>query len=86
MIEVKELREAVGAGLAVLTKKPDVKEAEVFASANAMRIMRICYATNVPSNALEEPKSMENFGLGIRIAFRDGKTGFGKADSNISTE
>lgn len=86
MIEVKEMREAVGAGLAVLTKKPDVKEAEVFASANAMRIMRICYATNVPSNALEEPKSMENFGLGIRIAFRDGKTGFGKADSDISAE
>ena len=44
-------------GLRLLEKKPEVKQAEIFAASNALNTYRICYASNVPSNGLEEPKS-----------------------------
>lgn len=84
MKETKELRDAVREGLAIVAKKPDVKEAEVFAASNLLHTLRVCYATNVPSNALEEPKSRESFGLSVRVLFRNGMIGFGKADADIS--
>lgn len=82
--DVKQLRDAVRDGVKFVSKKADVKEVEAFASSNMLRTMRICYATNVPSNGLEEAKSKEGFGIGIRITFKDGGMGFGKADADLT--
>lgn len=84
MRELNELKSVVEDGLKFLEKQKEVKETEVFASSNYLNVQRICYATNVPSNALEEPKSQENFGLSVRILFNDGKIGFGKMDSELN--
>ncbi len=84
MMELKELREAVVLGARLLEKNRDVKQAEVFASSNDLTTLRLCFATNIPCNALEEPKSRDNFGLSVRVLFKNGKIGFGKHDSDIS--
>ena len=86
MIEINELKAAVEDGLKKIEKNKDVKEAEVFASSNRLNVLRICYASNIPSNALEEPKSLENFGLSVRVHFKDGKIGFGKEDSSLDSK
>lgn len=67
-----------------MQKKTGVKEAEVFVSSNDLTTMRICFATNIPCNALEEPKSRESFGLSVRVLFENGKIGFGKHDSELA--
>lgn len=86
MKELNELKEAVEQGLGILEKKQDVKEVEIYASSNVLNTLRICFSTNIPSNALEEPKSNENFGISVRVLFKDGKIGFGKEDSSLSKE
>ena len=83
MRTVKELRDAVTEGLRWVEKQPRVKEAEVYASATYLNVQRICYATNVPSNGLEEPKSEESYGLSVRVRVEDGRLGFGKEDSAL---
>ena len=83
MIKLNELKGAVEDGLRKVGRNKDVKEAEVFASSNRLNVLRICYASNIPSNALEEPKSQENFGISVRALFSNGKIGFGKEDSSI---
>lgn len=84
MILLEDLKEITQKGCRALEKKSEVKEAEVYASANTLNVLRIAFASNVPSNALEEPKSMQDFGLSVRIVFSDGKIGFGKHDSSLS--
>jgi len=86
MISLNELKAAVEEGLRAVEKKQGVKEAEVFASSNRLNVFRICYSSNIPSNALEEPKSQEGFGLSVRVLFDNGKIGFGKEDSELSME
>jgi len=83
MKELNELKATVEDGLAIVEKNPNVKEAEVYASANMLRVMRVCYASNIPSNGLEEPKSEENFGASVRVIFKNGAKGFGKEDSGL---
>lgn len=83
MQSLNSLKRIAEEGLALLEKKPEVRQAEVFAASNALNTYRICYASNVPSNCLEEPKSQESFGLGVRILFKDKKIGFGRADSAL---
>ncbi|MCR4368700.1 MAG: TldD/PmbA family protein [archaeon] len=80
-MEKKELKDAASELLAFLEKKDDVKHAEAYCSANRLSVYRIVYHSQIPSNALEEPKSEENFGLSARIHFTDGAYGFGAADS-----
>ena len=86
MRELKELQDAVNEGLKIIEKQKDVKEAEVYASSNDLKTMRICYATNVPNNALEEPKSQENFGISVRVHFDSGHIGFGSVDSAVNKD
>ncbi len=83
MKPLNELKAAVEQGLRWIEKRRGVREAEVYASANNLAVLRICYATNVPSNGLEEPKSLDDFGLSARVVFKDGKVGFGKEDSAL---
>lgn len=81
---LNELLEAVERGHSFIEKQSGVKEFEVFASNNTLNVLRIVFATNVPNNALEEPKSLQSSGLSVRVLFDDQKTGFGKTDADIS--
>jgi PmbA protein len=84
-MQIKELKDVVQDGLHILEKKPGVKQAEIFASANELIIMRIGFSTNIPNNALEEPKSVDSYGLSVRVLSDDGKIGFGKVDSELTS-
>ena len=83
MISIKELRETVNEGLRWIQKNNDVTDAEVYASSNELIVLRMSYASNIPNNALEEAKSIDDFGIGIKVDFRNGKIGFGKSDSAL---
>ena len=89
MIPLSTLRRSVKDALDYVRVQPDVAGAEVFASANGNLTVRLNYTSHIPSNAVEEPKSLELCGLGIRAAFNtpDGlKTGFGSEPSDLSVE
>src|SRR6185503_17463880 len=65
---------------------PGVREAEVFAAENGGLSTRLCYASHIPCNGVEEPKSTESRGLGIRAVFEsaDGPLlGFGSEPSDL---
>ena len=86
---MSRLSKSVKEGLAYLKAQPDVSEAEVFAAANGNLTVRLNYTSRIPSNGVEEPKSLESYGLGIRVAFStdDGtKTGFGSEPTDLSLE
>ena len=83
------LKRAVRDGLAYLKTQPDIAEGEVFASANGNLTVRLNYTSRIASNGVEEPKSLESYGLGVRIAINtpDGlKTGFGSEPADLSLE
>ncbi|MCH7736423.1 MAG: TldD/PmbA family protein [Chloroflexi bacterium] len=89
MLSVADLRRAVKNALAFASSQSDVSEVEVFASAGANLTVRLNYTSHIPSNGVEEPKSTEGYGLGIRATFRtpDGiKTGFGSEPTDLSVE
>src|SRR5215831_1444267 len=69
MRTVEELARASEEALALVARQPDVREAEVFASANSAVLTRLNYTSHVPCNGVEEPKSTESYGLGIRAVF-----------------
>ena len=84
-----KLRTATREALAYVKAQPDVVEAEVFASATTNLTVRVNYTSHIPSNGVEEPKSVESFGLGLRAAFRDPEglhTGFGSEPADLSVE
>ena len=86
---LSQLKRTVRDGLAYLKTQPDIAEAEVFASANGNLTVRLNYTSRIPSNAVEEPKSLESYGLGIRVAFNTSeglKTGFGGEPTDLSIE
>ena len=87
MIPVAQLRRAVQEATAYLRTVPDVTQAEVFTASNANLLARLSYASHVPSNGVEEPKSLESYGVGLRVMFRDSgqtKVGFGSEPSDLS--
>jgi PmbA protein len=89
VISLSILAKATRQALAYLTAQPDVAEVEVFASANGNLTVRLNYTSHIPSNGVEEPKSVESFGLGLRVAFRTPQgiqTGFGSEPNDLSLE
>lgn len=89
MRSITDLRKAAREGLAYLKAQPDVKEAEVFVASNGNVLARLNYTSHIPSNGVEEPKSTESFGVGIRVALQtpEGiKTGFGSEASDITID
>ena len=89
MLPIADLCHAVKNALSFASAQPDVEEVEVFASAGANLTVRLNYTSHIPSNGVEEPKSTEGYGLGIRAAFQttDGiKTGFGSEPTDLSVE
>ncbi|MBI5553243.1 MAG: TldD/PmbA family protein [Candidatus Diapherotrites archaeon] len=84
MMETSALLNAVDRSLIEFRKNSAIREAEVFASANRLNVYRLGYASNIPSNGLEESKSEESFGMSVRVLFSDGRLGFGKTDGEVS--
>ena len=87
MLPLADLRRAVKNALSFASAQADVAEVEVFASAGANLTVRLNYTSHIPSNGVEEPKSTEGYGLGIRAAFRTTggiKTGFGSEPTDLS--
>jgi predicted Zn-dependent protease len=86
MTSAAELAVAAGRALERLRRQPDVREAEVFAAANATLLSRLCYTSHIPSNGVEEPKSTEGYGLGLQVVLEgaDGpRIGFGSEPSDL---
>ena len=61
-------------GLAYLSRKDNIHEVELFAAVNGILTSRINYTSHLPCNGLEEPKSTQNQGIGLRVAFKEGDT------------
>lgn len=87
MKELKELEESVAKALAFLKTQPDIKSAQVFASANNRLWARLNYTSHIPCNGVEEPKSTDDYGIGIQVVLDspDGrKVGFGSEERDLS--
>src|SRR2546427_12267231 len=87
MTTTNDLERAVEAGLVYLKQQDDVEEAEVYASSNGILLTRLNYTSHIPCNGVEEPKSIENYGIGVQAVFRDGdvrKVGVGSGTSDMS--
>ncbi|MBI2872527.1 MAG: hypothetical protein HYY00_04965 [Chloroflexi bacterium] len=88
-VSVSLLRRSVADAVAYLRTLADVREAEVFAANNANLTARLNYSSHIPSNGLEEPKSIESYGVGIRLALQTDagvRVGFGSEPSDLSLE
>lgn len=90
MITLNDLKKAVTEGLAFLKQQDDIEEAEVYASANGILLTRLNYTSHIPCNGVEEPKSVENYGIGVQCVFGGKGTavriGFGSETSDISLD
>ena len=89
MQSLAALRAAVRQSLAYVAAQPAVAAAEVFAAANANLTLRLNYTSHIPSNGVEEPKSVESVGLSVRAVFNDPdgvKIGMGSEPGNPSLD
>ena len=92
MQPLSDLRRAAKDALAYASAQPDVEEVEAFVSANANLTVRLNYTSHIPSNGVEEPKSTESQGIGLRVVLRTpaeggGKrAGFGSEPADLSLE
>jgi len=87
--ELRELEKAVARALAFLKAQPDIKSAQVYASANNRLWARLNYTSHIPCNGVEEPKSTDDYGIGIQIVLDgpDGqKIGFGSEERDLSLQ
>ena len=69
MVPLVNLRMAVRDGLAYVSRQPGVAAAEVFASANSNLTLRLNFTSHIPSNGVEEPKSIDSQGVSVRAVF-----------------
>ena len=89
MTTAAELARAAEAALAQVRVEPGVRAAEVFAAENGGLSTRLCFVSHIPSNGVEEPKSTESRGVGIRAVFEgpDGPlVGFGSEPSDLGPD
>src|SRR3989454_8291299 len=87
MRNVAEMAKATEEALARVAAQPDVREVEVFTSANSALLTRLNYTSHIPCNGVEEPKSAESYGIGIQAVFDapDGRRiGFGSEPSDLT--
>jgi hypothetical protein len=87
MIARRELVRAVATALRHIQSARDVREAEVFAASTMHLLARLHYASHLPCNGAEEPKSTFAYGIGIRAVFRtpEGlRIGFGSEASDLT--
>lgn len=87
MISTADLGRAARVAFELASATAGIREVEVFAAANASLLARVSYASHVPSNGVEEPKSSEAHGLGLRVVLddRDGvRVGFGSVTGDLT--
>jgi len=83
------IKKVVADGIEYLSKKADVQEVEIFASINSIFTSRINYTSHLPCNGLEEPKSTQSQGVGLRVVLKDAegvKIGFGQETGSLTRE
>jgi PmbA protein len=86
---VQNPKEFVAEALSYLRTKPDIRDAEIFAAVNGIATCRINYTSHIPCNGLEEPKSVQTQGVGLRISFKNGSAttvGFGQETGTLALE
>jgi PmbA protein len=86
MRSTTELAAAARAAFELARARPDVAEVEVFAASNASLLARLNYTSHIPCNGVEEPKSIESYGIGVQAVFdADGVrlVGFGSEPSDL---
>ncbi len=91
MIPLPQLKKSVEEGLAFVRSQDDVEEAEVFVASNGILLTRLNYTSHIPCNGVEEPKSIENYGIGVQVVFHAhgrpaAEVGFGSETSDISLD
>ena len=64
-----ELARAAQEAFDLARAQADVSEVEVFVAANGSLLTRLNYTSHIPCNGVEEPKSVESYGLGIQAVF-----------------
>ena len=87
MPDVAALARAAQAAFEITRAQRDIREAEVFVASNGALLTRLNYTSHIPCNGVEEPKSVESYGLGIQIVL-DGPDGpligFGSEPNDLS--
>src|SRR5690242_15370869 len=87
MKTVEQLAKAAREAFDVLRAQADVAEVEIFVSANVSLLARLNYTSHIPCNGVEEPKSVESYGIGVQAVFLVGgerRVGFGSEPSDVS--
>ncbi|MBM4123869.1 MAG: hypothetical protein FJ246_02770, partial [Nitrospira sp.] len=87
MTSLASLKAAVQRALRLIAQTKDIQEAEVYASGTGQLLCRLSYTSEIPCHGVEEPKSSESFGLGIRAVFTGAegpRIGFGSEARDLS--
>ncbi|TAJ23075.1 MAG: hypothetical protein EPO64_12035, partial [Nitrospirae bacterium] len=87
MTSLATLKAAVQRALRLIARAKDIQEAEVYASSTGQLLCRLNYTSEIPCNGVEEPKSSESFGIGIRAVFTGSdspRIGFGSEARDLS--
>lgn len=88
MIPLATLKATVQRALRQVSRAKDIRDAEVFASSLGQLVCRLNYTSEIPCQGVEEPKSLESFGLSVRAAFQgpEGiRVGFGSEARDLSS-
>jgi predicted Zn-dependent protease len=89
MVSLQTLKKTAEEGLLFLRRQKDVQEAELFVADNTALTARLNYASHIPCNGVEEPKSIESCGLSVRAVFEDlngHRVGMGSEAGNLSLQ
>jgi PmbA protein len=84
---VAELARAARTAFELARAQADISEVEVFVAANGTLLTRLNYTSHIACNGVEEPKSVESSGIGIRLVLDgpDGRrVGFGSESNDLS--
>ena len=87
MRDLGELSRAAEQALGWARAQPGVSEVEAFVSANAALLTRLNYTSHIPCNGVEEPKSVESYGIGLQIVLDapgGRRLGFGSEPNDLS--
>jgi PmbA protein len=71
MVSLAVLKRTAEQGLRYLARQKDIHEAEVFVADNTLLTARLNYVSRISCNGVEEPKSFESCGLGVRAVFEN---------------
>src|SRR6266496_1695717 len=87
MINLSTLKHTAEEGLRYLRRQKDIQEVEVFVANNTSLTARLNYTSHIPCNGVEEPKSTESYGVGVRAVFQDShslRIGMGSESGGLS--